>query len=484
MGVVVNQSIKNVVITCLGFGLGAINTLFLFTRFMTEEYYGVVTYLMSTSNLIWPLMAFGTQNTLIKFFSSYTDKREQDRFMSVILVLPFLISIIIGILGVLFYDALLAYFADENEVVQPYVWTIFVLAFALAYFELFFAWSKVQLKSVFGNVMRELFLRTCIASLLLLLYLKLITADQFIYGLVLAYIVRLIVMAVYALKLHRISFQFVLPTNYNTVFKYATLILIAGSVATILIDLDKTMIEYYLPIENVAKYAICAYIASVIIIPSRAMHQITYPLTAKLINQKSYKELQILYQKSSINLFIVSGLIFILIICNVYQFFELIPEEYELYIQVVLCIGAAKLFDNLMGNNNAILFSSDYYRLVLYIGIGMAILSLMLNMICIPLYGLPGAALATFSSVFLYNLLKLLVVYQKFKMHPFSKGTVLVGLCIPVFIVFFFFWQFSIHPIAAIVIKSICITIAYGLLVYFFKVSSDVNAIVDRYIKK
>ena len=61
--------------------------------------------------------------------------------------------------------------------------------------------------------------------------------------------------------------------------------------ATILIDLDKAMIERYLLIENVAKYSICAYVASVIIIPSRAMHQITYPLTAKLLNEGAKEQL-------------------------------------------------------------------------------------------------------------------------------------------------------------------------------------------------
>ncbi|MBQ0735407.1 polysaccharide biosynthesis C-terminal domain-containing protein [Aquimarina celericrescens] len=480
MGVVVNQSIKNVIITCLGFGIGAINTLFLFTNFMDEEHYGLITYLISASNLIWPLMAFGTHNTLVKFFSSYTNENQQNKFLTQILVLPFIIALILGFIGTVLYSTIINFISDDNEIVAPYVWTIYILAFALSYFEVFFAWSKVKLKSVFGNIMKELFLRISTSLLLLLLYFEVLTIDQFIYGLVLVYLIRTFIMKFYAFSLHSFTPRFSLPANYSSVFKYSFLILIAGSVASLLIDLDKVMINEFLPIENVAKYGICAYIASVIIIPSRAMHQITYPITAKLINEKSFEELKNLYQKSSLNLLLISGLLFILIVCNVNQLFEIIPDDYELFIWVVILIGVAKLFDNLMGNNNAILYNSDYYRIVLYIGVGMAILSFVLNLICIRLYGVTGAAIATFGAVFLYNLAKLWVVNTKFKMHPFSKKTFLGLLLIIAFSFGFYYWDFQFHPIINIGLKSIVIGGLYTIILYLLRISPDINTIIKK----
>ena len=426
---------------------------------------------------------FWTHNTLVKFFSGYTDKKQQDKFLSLILILPLVIAILLGGLGVIFYNTLLDFFDTENSIVQPYVWTIFVLAIALAYFEVFFAWSKVKLKSVFGNMMKEVFLRLCICMLLFSVYFHFITIEQFIYGVVAAYVLRTVIMLVYALHLHKIKFTFSVPQNYSAVYKYSFLILIAGSVATLLIDLDKTMIERYLPIENVAKYGICAYIASVIIIPSRAMHQITYPLTAKLINEKKMDQLAVLYKKSAINLIVISGLLFVLILCNVTQLFEIIPKQYELYIWVVVLIGSVKLFDSSLGNNNAILYSSDYYRLVLYIGVGMAILSLLFNMIFIPLFGVTGAAIATFSAVFCYNLAKLWIVKVKFNMQPFSRHSLLAIGLILIFTFGFYFWELPFSPIPNIILKSVIISLSYGIILYFLKISSDINTLVDQRIR-
>lgn len=62
---------------------------------------------------------------------------------------------------------------------------------------------------------------------------------------------------------------------------------------------------------------------------------------------------------------------------------------------VVFLISLAKLSDALIGNNNAILFNSSYYRMVLFFGLLLTVLTIALNMILIPIWGINGSALAT-----------------------------------------------------------------------------------------
>src|SRR5690606_1009871 len=127
----------------------------------------------------------------------------------------------------------------------------------------------------------------------------------------------MLLMGFIAYKVKKPVFEFSLPDNVNDVLKYSSLIILAGSIAVILLDVDKFMIGQYQSIENVAFYNVAVFIAMVIIVPSRAMHQITYPLTAKLLNEKKMKDLAVLYKKSSITLYIIGGLIFLLIITNI-----------------------------------------------------------------------------------------------------------------------------------------------------------------------
>ena len=76
MGIVINQSIKNTIITYIGFAIGAANALYMYPKFLGEQYYGLTGYILSSANVIFPLMAFGVHNTLIKFFSHYKSQKE------------------------------------------------------------------------------------------------------------------------------------------------------------------------------------------------------------------------------------------------------------------------------------------------------------------------------------------------------------------------------------------------------------------------
>ncbi len=472
------------VTTYFGFGIGAINTLFLFTYFLEKEYYGLVSFLLSAANLIWPLMAFGVHNTLVKFYSSYKTRPDRDKLLNLILILPIGVSVVLGIIGFLSYDLLLNYFGSGNDLVQPYIWLIFVIAFATAYFEVFFAWSKVNFQSVFGNVMKEVFHRICITLLLLAVYFSLISVNQFIYAMAGVFIVRAIAMQVYAFSLYMPKFSFALPTNLISVLKYSGLILIAGSVAVILLDLDKVMIEYYLPIGEVAVYGIAVYIATVISVPQKAMHQIIHPLTASMLNEKNKTGLADLYKRSSLSLLVVSAIIFILILVNLNQLYRLIPEEYQISTVIVLLISLVKLYDNMLGNNNSILFNSDYYRLVLVFGVFLAILAFVFNLLLIPEFGIFGAAMATFLAFFIYNTSKIFIVLSKFKMHPFSLKTLYILLFSALLILGFYFWEFGFHPIINIILKSGIVSVIYLVVALKFNFSEDVTAMVFKYLKR
>ncbi|MFD1096042.1 lipopolysaccharide biosynthesis protein [Salegentibacter chungangensis] len=483
MGIVIKQSFKNLVTTYFGFGIGAINTLFLFTYFLEQQYYGLVSFLLSAANLIWPFMAFGVNSTLVKFYTSYKTRGERDKLLNMILFLPLIVSGILGLIGFLSYDLLLKYFSDENQLVQPYIWLIFVIATATAYFEVFFSWTKVFYKSVLGNFMKEVFHRFCVSVLLVAVYLDLISIPQFIYGVASVFVFRTLVMGAYAFMLYTPRIRFRFPENYKVVLKYTSLILIAASVAMVLLDLDKVMIEYYLPIENVAVYGIAVYIATVISVPSKAMQQITNPMTAGYLNNGDRESLKDLYTKSSLNLLVVSGVIFTLIITNLEQLYEMIPDEYEISVLVVLLISLIKLYDNLLGNNNSILFNSDYYRIVLAIGVLLAITAFLLNLVFIPWLGIIGASIATFIAFCSYNTFKVFLVYRKFRLHPFTSKTWQILLSIAVFCIGFYFWDFPFHPILNIALKSAMICAGFIFLAYKFRFSEEVSVIVGRFLK-
>lgn len=484
MGIVLNQSFKNTISTYIGFGIGAINTLFLYTNFLTDEYYGLVAFVLSAANIMMPFMAFGVHNAIVKYYSTFKTKNSINSFLTLMLFLPFVFIIPAMIIGFLSYESIKSLLSNENNIAGNYFWHIFVLAVAMAYFEIFFAWSKVQLKTVFGNVMKEIFHRVCIMILLFLVYLKWLSAEQFILALVAIYVLRMIIMKLYAYSVRFPKLKFEIVTGFPRIIKYALLMIIAGSVAMLILDIDKFMIGLMLEdIEQVAYYSVAIFIATVIAVPQRSMHQIMMPLTAKYLNDKDMSSLEDLYKRSSISLLVISGFIFLLIILNINELYKILPEEFTGGLFVVLLVSLAKLYDNGLGNNNAILFNSDYYKMVLFFGVLLAVLAIVLNFIFIPVYGIEGSAFATFLAVVVYNTIKVVFVKQKLKVQPFSMSTLKMVIILFLITLAMYFWEFPFHPIINITLKSVVILIVYFWLIIKLNISEDISIQIKKYLK-
>ena len=484
MGIVLNQSLKNTIITYIGFAIGGINTIYLYPVFLGATYYALTNYILSSANVIMPLFAIGMQNTLVKFYSQYQTNEERSRFLSFTVLFPFLVIIPMFLIGFIFFDEIIFFLSKKNIIVKKYIWLIPFIGLCMAYFEIFYAWLRVHMHSVFGNFIKEVGLRTASLLLLIGVYYNWITVEGFVYATAVVYFLALVVTMFYAFRIEKPNFQFTIPKNTKDVLVYTFYIILSGSVANLLLDGDKMILNQYMNIENIAYYSVATYIALVISVPSRAMHQIVYPITAILMHENKHDEMDILYKKTSINLQMVGGYVMLGIFVNINKLYEMVPPEYAGGILVVFMIGLSKYFDLILGNNNAIIFNTKYYRAVLFLGVALVVLTVILNMIFIPIYGIIGSAFATLLSITLYSLAKLLFVVKRLHLYPFTNQTLYSMVLTLVLFVAFYFWDFPFNPIISIVLKSILLTIAYVYLNYRFVISVEINEVMDKYLKK
>lgn len=484
MGIVLNQSLKNTIITYIGFAIGGISTIFLFPSILGKTYYGLSNYILSCANVIMPLFAIGMQNTLVKFYSQCKTEKEQNQFLSFSVLFPLVLTIPLLLLGLFFYDEISLFVTKKNPIVKEFIYLIPFIGLCMAYFEIFYAWARVHMHSVFGNFIKEVGLRLFSLVALVGMYLGWITAIEFIYLTAGIYFVALLITMLYAFRVKKPDFQLSIPHNVKGILEYTFYIILSGSVANLLLDGDKIMLNQYMDIGNIAFYSVATYIALVISVPSRAMHQIVYPITAKLMHENKHDELNDLYKKTSVNLQIVGGFVMLCIFVNIDQLYEMLPKDYAGGIWIVFIIGLSKYFDLILGNNNAIIFNSKYYRMVLFLGLMLVFFTIVLNMIFIPLYGITGSAIATLLSITIYSVAKLMFVVKRMHLYPFTIQTVYSIIITAILFVLFYFWKLPFHPILGIVLKSILVTILYVYINYRFSISKEINQVLDSVIKK
>lgn len=480
MGIVFKQTSWNIVTITVAILIGGINTLYFYPEFLREQYYGLVVFLLATSNLLQPLMSFGAQHTIIKFFSSFKNSKEKDEFLSSIIFLPLFFILPVCFLVIQFHDLIAEFLSVKNPIIKSYVWVIFLVSFATSYFEVFYAWSRVQFKSIFGNILKEIYPRIAVFILLFLVSIDILTKENFVWWLTGLYYIRLIIMIIYSLFLYTPKFSVKIPNNFKEILLYSIYILLAGSAASFLIDIDKYMIPQKQAISQTAYYAVAVFIATVVEIPGRAMFQIINPLVAKALNEENFVELKNLYKQSSENLLIVCGLFFLLINLNIDSFYMLLNnQEYSDASLVVLIISSAKLIQMSFGCGPAILATSKFYKITLPFSIAMAVSVYFLNDYLIDLYGINGAAISTFIVLLIFTVLKIIYIRYKVKLQPFNFNSIKIFTSILLIYFFNSYINLELSPLIEIIIRSVIILMTYVIIIYFFGVSKKMKDLLN-----
>jgi O-antigen/teichoic acid export membrane protein len=482
MGIIAKQSFYNSVSIALAFLIGAFNTVYLYPTYMGSALQGLVVALLALSNLVQPFISFGVQHAVIKFYSSFETKEEKDKLLSFSLFLPLLVFTILLIITFFFHHQITDFIAAENEEMGKYAYLILAVAFSTSLFEVFYNWLRIQLYSVFGNFLKEFFPRVLIFTLLLIYAFGGLDLDGFIMALILGYYLRLLLVVVYSLIKYTPKFSFALPHQFKSILRYSLLIFMSGTAASLILDIDKSMISNILTVENVAYYSVAIFIAAVIEFPGRAMFQIISPLVAKALNDGDAPTLLKLLKKSANNLLLISGLLFLLINLNLNDFYAWVNlGDYSVALEVVHIVSLGKLFTMSLGCLNNIITNSKYYAYVFWFSTTSAVLAVVLNLYLIQWYGIIGAAYATLIVIVLINFLKILLVQLRFKINPYSKKTYLtLGI---VLILYFTISEvsFEFDPFVSLVLRSILIMAAFSSLAYILKLTVDLQQFLGKF---
>jgi O-antigen/teichoic acid export membrane protein len=95
-----------------------------------------------------------------------------------------------------------------------------------------------------------------------------------------------------------------------------------------------------------------------------------------------------------------------------------------------------------------------------------------------------GAACGTVISLSIFNILKTLFVYIKFKLFPLSKSTGVILLAFLIGLAITYGLNFDFSPYVNIVLKSAIICLCYFIPIYLIKEVPDVNQLLKSYWTK
>jgi len=172
-------------------------------------------------------------------------------------------------------------------------------------------------------------------------------------------------------------------------------------------------------------YSIGVALASTLAIPAIGLYTIYSPIITEYIAKDNITSLGKKYQEVSKLLFAIGGFLLCCIFLGVNDLFSILPTSENLMdtIPIILILSFNVVIDMSTSFNSHILLYSKYYRFNMVAIAILVVLNITLNIYFIKYLnlGIEGAAYATLISMTLYNSVKLIFIYSKYKIQPFTK---------------------------------------------------------------
>ncbi len=484
MSVIAKQSALNSAIRYLGVALGTINVLFIYTLCFTEDQIGHLRYIQETAILLTTFFSLGVGNLTVRYFPAFRkDENRHNGFFGLLVAINAL-GLVLFLIAMLFSDAIDSKAFTENKM------AVSVILGSLLFTNLFTAYASNFQKIVVPELFNNILIKVGMPALALLMFYNFIDFNNVIVGLQWVYVAALAGLFLYLLKLQLVNLDFshikkpVVAWSEMRAYMFFGLLGGVGSIFASRIDI--IMITEFFSYKETGIYTIALFIASVVGIPMNSLKSITGPIIAQKLKDDKLDDVQSIYSKSSINLFILGSLFFLLIFVNLNDVFALMPngDKYSSGFLVVVVIGVGKLFDLVTSVNGEIILYSKYYKYTTYFILLMSVINIAANFVLIPTYNILGAALATLLSLTIYNLIKLWFIYRKMGLHPFSYKTIALIVIGAIVYVVAYLMPTPDNPLASLVLKSLVICGLYTFCIYYFKISEEAVGIIRKIILK
>lgn len=490
LGVVLRQGIKASIITYIGAFLGYLLWLQFFANWLSPDEFGLVKALFDASILLIPFLQGGISSLVIKF-SPYlnTNIENEKSLLGFSIMLPFSLSIIGVILFLIFNEQLFNAYIKKSPLFADYMWYVLPMAFFSVYVQLVESLIYVKMRIVVPRIIRELAVRIGNIVAVWFYYLELINLQQLIFSFVFVSVLQLVLLVFYYVHLRgrwiRPNLQIVKSRYFKPLLNYSGFMVLGTGSAGLVSKVDSLMTASLLGLAQTGIYGIAFLIATIIELPRRIFTSLLTPLVANAYKEKRFDLLESYYHKSSINLSVLSVAIFIGIWSNLDLVYEFIPNK-EVYQQgrwVVFYIGLTKVFDMSMGINSELLQNSRYYRWNIYLTPILAVLAVGTNLLFIPEMGIVGAALATFITIAMFNIVRYTIVVRKLKISPFKRSNLYVWI--------FALLSFSLTEVFSLgnlylnfLFNFIVVMLVFIFPIWKLKLSEEINGFIYQILKK
>ena len=488
------QSLISTIWIYVGFAVGALNT-FLFAKqgFFETADYGLATTLNQIGQLLTSLSALGCFGLLLKFYPYYNNRlaKKNNELLTITLFITLAGFAIIAVIGFFAQPIIAKKFMAKSPELVHYFYYAYLLGLGYLLYSIFEyqGWNlRLQL---FTNILKEVILRLFVLLLIIGKLIGWLSFAQFLlaYSCQYLFIAGIIMYKLYSLGELIIVLRISSVTHKfkKVMLKYLSYGFVGSVVSTLKMVIDILVLSSFSGLKAAGVYTLASFVATILQAPFRSLVSITTPLLSQAWKEKNYTEIDRLYKRSSINLLIFSLLIFGFIFINFQPFIGILQlnNDYLLGKNVLLLLCLANIIDMGTGINSQIIGTSTLWRFEFFTNIILAIIITTCTYFFTKyLFGISGPAVALLLGTTVYNGIRIIFLYQKYRFFPFTKYTVYSLLILaPIIIICKLIVQY-LPLYVGLIIANVTMLISFGVAIVKGNLSPDIKPIINNLLKK
>lgn len=488
MGVIIRQGIKHSLVNYFGAGIGVISMLFIYP--LNTEAYGLARFLTDATLLFVPVTLLGANSLPVRFFPRFADEQGNKGFLGWLLLLSLAGSILTLFLSGLFWGPIMAYYSGISTLYTSYLIFFLPILILRAVSILLVNYISNFHRIVVPSILTDLLLKISLPLLILFLFLEIIDYPGLVLGLVLTFALSVAGLLLYLAQLGQLSLRIHWPSFRGPILKEIrdfAFYGFAGSLSsTLAVSLDVFMIGSMISPSATGIYGIASIMANLINRPSAALSMISAPLISEAISKGRIDEVGSIYRKSAINGLVPGLLIFLLIMVNMGEIYDIMPNSkaIESNYEALVILGLGFLVGQTSGTSSEIMIYSRLYKLHLVAVLVLALSNIALNLAFIPAMGITGAALATMISTMAYSFFKVFIINRALKIHPLGKGMLYLALAGTLTWIAGTFTPMPENTWLTLVLRSILVSLLYSILVIQLPVSEELRGLLQEARKR
>lgn len=415
------QAVWFAIINYVGVAIGMVSTLFIYPN--DKDLLGVIRFIDGFAQILYPVMVLGASTALLNFQPRLSELLQRKLFSYSI------ISIVWMILFCAVATGFVYMFGSMKN--TGYFIYGFGIAICLAFADLFRRQATNLQKLAVPTFYEKIIPKLSLPLVFVIILYASVPLNTGLLVYTVSFVLMLVLTGTYLFRF----FKPVYTLNYEDLFReipkkqyyqYSLYAFCASLGSFFAFRIDSVMIPEFISNTANGDFNIGVNLANALMIPATGVFTLYSPVISEALKKNELGLLRVKYVEVAKNLFFIGIIMYGCVVLGMEDFFMLLPTADKLLpaLPVLYILGANVILNMATGFNTEIIAYSRYYRFNLIAILLLAVLNVALNYYVLTRtgYGIEGVAWASFGSMCVFNLSKLLFIYRTFRLLPVNSA--------------------------------------------------------------